>query len=91
MCLLCFSSLCRNNQAGEVEPSPPQLRDRCPRCDSGRHAAGRLSRRDAENPITEVGVSEHLPFLLSERLCRSQSRCRDQRVPSLLISRHWVK
>lgn len=63
MCLLCFSSLCRNNQAGEVEPSPPQLCDRCTRRDSGRHAARCLSRRDVENPITKVGVSEHLPFL----------------------------
>lgn len=54
-----FFFLCRNNQAGEVEPSPLSYVTDAPR-DSGRHAARCLSRRDVENPITKVGVSEHL-------------------------------
>lgn len=58
--IFCF--LFRNNQAWEVESPPSQLCDWCTRCDSSRHAARCLSCCDIENPITKVGVSEHLSF-----------------------------
>ncbi|XP_068179048.1 SATB homeobox 1b isoform X1 [Antennarius striatus] len=47
----------RYDSGGEVEPGPPVIRDRRPRRDGGRHAAGRLPRGHAKDPAAQSMIS----------------------------------